>query len=96
MVVIVVVVIIIIINNQHASVAFLDQVAQVARSSLLADAQFNLLTSKEKNYKNEVFLLPKELDEKVASLHLPVLGAEVTVLNSRFTPREFPDFDPCE
>merc|ERR1712014_70844 len=27
-----------------------------------------------KGYKNEVYLLPKELDEKVASLHLPALG----------------------
>ena len=31
-------------------------------------------------YKNDVYLLPKELDEKVAALHLPALGAELTVL----------------
>jgi len=31
-------------------------------------------------YKNYVYLLPKELDEKVAALHLPALGAELTVL----------------
>merc|ERR1712111_273600 len=43
-------------------------------------AQIDLLTAKEKNYKNEVYLLPKELDEKVASLHLPALGAELTML----------------
>merc|ERR1711976_1112431 len=43
-------------------------------------AQIDLLTAKEKNYKNEVYLLPKELDEKVASLHLPALGAELTTL----------------
>merc|ERR1712178_285604 len=33
-----------------------------------------------KGYKNDVYLLPKELDEKVARLHLPALGAEVTTL----------------
>merc|ERR1712043_144285 len=31
-------------------------------------------------YKNDVYLLPKELDEKVARLHLPALGAELTTL----------------
>jgi adenosylhomocysteinase len=44
-------------------------------------AQLDLLTAKEKGYKNDVYLLPKELDEKVASLHLPALGAEMTVLS---------------
>merc|ERR1712048_32259 len=34
-----------------------------------------------KGYKNEVYLLPKELDEKVASLHLPALGAKLTTLS---------------
>merc|ERR1711896_90158 len=29
---------------------------------------------------DQVYLLPKELDEKVARLHLPALGAELTVL----------------
>merc|ERR1719291_764019 len=43
-------------------------------------AQIDLLTAKEKGDKNQVYLLPKELDEKVASLHLPALGAELTVL----------------
>merc|ERR1711933_428512 len=33
-----------------------------------------------KAYKNKVYLLPKALDEKVASLHLPALGAELTKL----------------
>merc|ERR1711988_1496676 len=42
-------------------------------------AQIDLLTAKEKGCKNNVYLLPKELDEKVASLHLPALGAELTV-----------------
>merc|ERR1712213_198455 len=43
-------------------------------------AQIDLLKAKEKGYKNDVYLLPKELDEKVASLHLPALGAELTQL----------------
>merc|ERR1719265_1518636 len=33
-----------------------------------------------KAYKNDVYLLPKELDEKVANLHLPALSAELTKL----------------
>merc|ERR1712025_675715 len=33
-----------------------------------------------KQYKNDVYLLPKALDEKVARLHLGALGAELTVL----------------
>merc|ERR1711982_50813 len=32
-----------------------------------------------KAYKNDVYLLPKSLDEKVAALHLPALGAQLTV-----------------
>merc|ERR1712072_552920 len=44
-------------------------------------AQLDLLKNmKEKKYKNDVYLLPKELDEKVARLHLPALGAELTTL----------------
>jgi len=43
-------------------------------------AQLDLLTAKEKGYKKDVYLLPKMLDEKVASLHLPALGAELTKL----------------
>merc|ERR1711920_62323 len=43
-------------------------------------AQLDLLKSKEKGYKNDVYLLPKDLDEKVASLHLPALGANLTKL----------------
>jgi len=42
-------------------------------------AQLDLLTAKEKGYKNDVYLLPKELDEKVARLHLPALGAQLTL-----------------
>merc|ERR1711935_699158 len=34
-----------------------------------------------KKYKNAVYLLPKELDEKVARLHLGALGAQLTTLS---------------
>jgi adenosylhomocysteinase len=30
----------------------------------------------------QVYVLPKELDEKVARLHLPALGAELTLLST--------------
>jgi len=45
-------------------------------------AQLDLLKNwkETKEYKNDVYLLPKALDEKVAALHLPALGAEMTVL----------------
>merc|ERR1712139_203894 len=45
-------------------------------------AQLDLLKNwkETKAYKNEVYLLPKHLDEKVARLHLPALGAEMTEL----------------
>jgi len=44
-------------------------------------AQLDILKNwkETKAYKNQVYLLPKELDEKVARLHLPALGAEMTV-----------------
>merc|ERR1711975_65238 len=32
-------------------------------------------------YKNDVYLLPRHLDEKVARLHLPALGAQLTQLS---------------
>ena len=35
----------------------------------------------DKYQKGKVYVLPKELDEKVAALHLPALGAELTVLS---------------
>ena len=46
-------------------------------------AQFALWKSwkETKAYKNDVYLLPKHLDEKVARLHLLALGAELTVLS---------------
>jgi len=45
-------------------------------------AQLDLLKNwkETKAYKNDVYLLPKALDEKVAVLHLPALGAELTKL----------------
>jgi len=45
-------------------------------------AQLDLLKNwkETKAYKNQVYLLPKELDEKVARLHLPALGAQLTEL----------------
>ena len=39
------------------------------------------LYSKTDNYKNEVYVLPKHLDEKVARLHLEKLGAKLTVMS---------------
>merc|ERR1711988_1171122 len=44
--------------------------------------QLDLLKNwkENKGYKNDVYLLPKELDEKVARLHLPALGANLTTL----------------
>jgi len=46
-------------------------------------AQLDILKNVKENkgYKNQVYLLPKELDEKVARLHLPSLGAELTELS---------------
>merc|ERR1711865_1114863 len=45
-------------------------------------AQLDLLKNwkETKTYKNDVYLLPKELDEKVAHLHLPACGAKLTKL----------------
>merc|ERR1712190_267239 len=46
-------------------------------------AQLDILKNVKENkgYKNQVYLLPKDLDEKVARLHLPALGAELTDLS---------------
>ena len=43
-------------------------------------AQIELYTNKDK-YKNEVYTLPKHLDEKVAMLHLNKIGVELDKLN---------------
>ncbi len=40
-------------------------------------------TRTEKKYKNEVYILPKKLDEKVARLHLGKLGAKLTKLSAK-------------
>ncbi len=39
------------------------------------------LWNRSENYKNEVYMLPKHLDEKVAKLHLEKIGVELTELN---------------
>ncbi|WP_025897438.1 adenosylhomocysteinase [Sneathiella glossodoripedis] len=39
------------------------------------------LWERSENYKNDVYVLPKHLDEKVASLHLAKLGVELTTLS---------------
>jgi adenosylhomocysteinase len=45
-------------------------------------AQIELWTNRNNNkYEKKVYLLPKELDEKVARLHLGPLGAKLTVLS---------------
>ncbi len=43
-------------------------------------AQIELWTNIEKYDKNEVYMLPKHLDEKVAKLHLAKIGVELTEL----------------
>ena len=43
-------------------------------------AQIELWTN-SKNYSNDVYMLPKKLDEKVAMLHLDALGVELETLN---------------
>ena len=45
-------------------------------------AQIELFT-KSGQYKNEVYVLPKHLDEKVAALHLEKLGVQLTKLNQK-------------
>ncbi|WP_434037436.1 adenosylhomocysteinase [Formosa sp. 4Alg 33] len=44
-------------------------------------AQIELWTNRDA-YKNEVYMLPKHLDEKVAKLHLAKIGVELTELKS--------------
>src|SRR3546814_11088816 len=45
-------------------------------------AQIELFT-KPDAYKNDIYVLPKHLDEKVAALHLETLGAPLTKLNQK-------------
>ena len=42
-------------------------------------AQIELFT-KGDNYENQVYVLPKHLDEKIARLHVEALGARLTAL----------------
>ena len=46
-------------------------------------AQIELWTKSEQ-YKNDVYVLPKHLDEKVAALHLDKLGVKL----SKLTPKQ--------
>jgi len=41
------------------------------------------LWNNHKSYKNEVYVLPKHLDEKVAFLHLEKVGAKLTKLSDK-------------
>jgi adenosylhomocysteinase len=45
-------------------------------------AQIELWTKAE-TYKNDVYVLPKRLDEKVAALHLDKLGVKLTKLSEK-------------
>jgi adenosylhomocysteinase len=45
-------------------------------------AQIELWTN-SKSYENKVYVLPKHLDEKVASLHLERLGVKMTTLTDQ-------------
>jgi len=45
-------------------------------------AQIELWTKSEQ-YKNDVYVLPKHLDEKVAALHLEKLGVHLTQLSKK-------------
>merc|ERR1712130_997477 len=47
----------------------------------LAQIDLNRNYTTTKAYKNDVYLLPKHLDEKVAALHLPACGASLTKLS---------------
>jgi adenosylhomocysteinase len=40
------------------------------------------LWANSKNYKNDVYMLPKHLDEKVARLHLAKIGVELETLSA--------------
>merc|ERR1711897_90263 len=51
-------------------------------NQVLAQIDIRKNVTEKKGYKNDVYLLPKDLDEKVARLHLPALGGELTELSS--------------
>ena len=46
-------------------------------------AQIELWTAPAGKYENQVYVLPRHLDEKVAALHLAKVGAKLTVLSSK-------------
>jgi adenosylhomocysteinase len=46
-------------------------------------AQITLWTETQKYEKGKVYVLPKQLDEKVAALHLPKLGVKLEKLNAK-------------
>merc|ERR1739848_352603 len=50
-------------------------------NQVLAQLDLQKNWKETKAYKNDVYLLPKDLDEKVAKLHLPALGANLTTLS---------------
>ena len=71
-------------NARNANVA-LDTSATLAHASGIdvtnqVLAQIELWT-KHGEYQNQVYVLPKHLDEKVARLHLDKLGAKLTTLS---------------
>ena len=51
-------------------------------NQVLAQIELWVHTNDNKYKKGKVYLLPKELDEMVARLHLPALGAEITELST--------------
>jgi adenosylhomocysteinase len=55
---------------------------QLYPGSVQVIAQMELWTEKASGrYEKMVYVLPKHLDEKVAALHLPKLGAKLTKLS---------------
>ena len=44
-------------------------------------AQIELFTAPAGKYEQKVYTLPKQLDEKVAALHLAKVGAKLTILS---------------
>jgi adenosylhomocysteinase len=50
-------------------------------SSTMVMSAVEIFNAPATRYKKEVYLLPKKIDEYVASLHLPAFGAAVTELS---------------
>jgi len=46
-------------------------------------AQIELFTAPAGKYQRDVYTLPKQLDEKVAALHLAKVGADLTKLSEK-------------